>query len=406
MAMYRYEAVAATGKLVTGSREAGSQDELVAWLHRTGHVPIRADATGRSGSLRALSLAGFRFRPNSGRKLALLTQQLATLLDAGLSLDRVLDIAQGTAVDPGDRGSMRKLADRVRGGSSLANALAEQNGRFPGYYVGMVRAGEAGATLDTTFRQLAELLEKSEASREQVKSAMIYPAVVLATGLASVFVLLGFVIPRFRPIFAEAGAALPSSARNMMALADLVQNDWPVLLAAAVAAVLALVSSYRNPRGRRRWDRIFLHFPLVGDLVTKVDIARFGRTLGTLLKNGVAPVAALSIARDTIANTAIAAALAPLGNSLKEGKGLSRPLTDCGVVPPLALHLVRVGEETARLEDMLLKVADIFDAEAKRAVERLIALLVPGITVLLGILVALIMGSLLKAMMSVYDVAV
>jgi len=269
----------------------------------------------------------------------------------------------------------------------------------------MVRAGEAGATLDVTLRQLAEFLEKSQAARQQVISALIYPMIVLATGMASVGVLFGFVVPQFRPLFEDAGAALPFAAQAVLAVTDVLQGYWWAMLGAVVLAGLFLVRQFRRPESRRRWDRRLLRLPLVGDLITKAEVARFARTLGTLLKNGVSPLTALAITRDVIRNTAIADGIAAVSDSLKEGKGLAEPLSQTRVVPILAIQLIRVGEETARLDEMLIKVAEIFDQEVGRSVDRLLAVLVPAITIFLGVVVAFVIGSILTAVLSVYELA-
>jgi general secretion pathway protein F len=405
MALYRYEAVAASGEVIAGEMEGASQDDVVVHLQRQGHVPIRAETTRRSLLSRALAGPTLGRRGGSRRSLVLLTQQLATLLHAGLSLDRALEIAQSIMAQSADRDCVASLLHKVRGGSSLADAMAAQEAMFPKFYLGMVRAGEAGATLDATLRHLVEFLEKSRAAAEQIKSALIYPAIVLVTGFGSVAVLFAFVIPAFRPLFAEAGPGLPAAAATMLAVADFCQSYWWAMLAALAGLAAFLAHQYRLPQSRRRWDRLVLKLPLFGEIVTKIEIARFTRTLGTLLGNGVTPLTGLAITRETIGNTAIAEALAPLAQCLKEGKGLATPLADAKVVPLLAVQLIRVGEETARLEEMLLKVAEIFEDESRRSVERLLALLVPAVTILLGIIVAAAVGSLLTAILSVYELA-
>jgi general secretion pathway protein F len=256
------------------------------------------------------------------------------------------------------------------------------------------------------LRQLAEFLERSQAARQQVTSALIYPAIVLATGLGSVGLLFGFVIPRFRPLFEEAGTALPLPARSVLAVSDVLQNYWWVMMVVIALAALYIQRQFRGGEARRRWDRRLLRLPLVGDLITKAEVARLARTLGTLLKNGVSPLAALAVTRETLRNTVIADAISTVADSLKQGKGLAEPLSRSKVVPILAIQLIRVGEETAKLDEMLLKTAEIYDAEVARSIERLLALLVPGITIVLGIIVALVIGSILTAVLSVYELAI
>jgi general secretion pathway protein F len=405
MTLYRYEAAAASGELVTGEMEALNQDIVVERLHALGYVPIRADTTEGGALSRFLTRPLTLRRARKPGNLVFLTQQLGMLLQAGLSLDRALDIAQTVVEGKAEREAVRAVLDMVRGGSTLADAMAAQNGLFPPYYIGMVRAGEASGSLDATLRHLAELLERSQAAREQVKSALIYPSLVLATGAGSIAILFGFVIPRFRPIFEEAGASLPFATRMVLALSDVFSNYGWLILALIAAAVLLLRYYVNTPEGRRRWDERLLRLPLIGDLVTKIEVSRFSRTLGTLLRNGVSPLTALSITQDTVSNAALRDAMSTVIESVKEGKGLSDPLARTQLVPSLAVHLTRVGEETARLDEMLLKIGEIYEQEARRSVERLLALLVPAVTIGLGVVVALVIGSILTAVLSVYDLA-
>ena len=401
---FRYEAVSATGELLAGEIEAETQHAAIERLQGLGHVPIRADAATGGRWSRVLHWEMPRRRRGIA-DLALVTDQLATLLHAGLSLDRALELAATAAAHEGERRSLRAALDKVRGGSALADAMAAQPAVFPKFYIGMVRAGEAGATLDASLRHLGDFLRKAQAARQQVASALVYPAIVLVTGLGSIAVLFGFVIPRFRPLFADAGAALPAAASAVLGLSDLIDQYWWAGIA-AMAVLFGLAAQQRRaPASRRRWDRRIVRLPIMGELIIKAEVARFARSLGTLLKNGVAPLPALAITRETLTNAAIADSVDAVADSLKQGKGLADPLSRNALIPVLAVQLVRVGEETARLEEMLLKVAEIFEQDVARGVARLLALLVPGMTILLGIIVALVIGSILTAVLSIYELA-
>jgi len=406
MTRFRYQAVSASGEVVAGEMEADSQAAVIERLQGQGHVPLRADAAASWSLARLMSLELTPRRKRTLRFLPLITQQLATLLHGGLALDRALELAQTVAPRAVERECLASVLEKVKGGSSLADAMAAQGGAFPKFYIGMVRAGEAGGSLDPTLRQLAEFLEKSQAARKKVTDALIYPVIVLLVGLGSLGIIFGFVVPRFRPLFEDAGAKLPLAARSVLWISDLLHDYWWAILGGAVAIVLLLMQQFRRPATRRLWDRRLLRLPLIGDLITRTQVARFARTLGTLLKNGVAPLGALAVTQETLSNTAIAEALSGVADSLKQGKGLAEPLSRGKVVPVLAVQLIRVGEETARLDEMLVKIAEIFDEEVARGIERLLALLVPGVTVVLGVIVALVMGSILTAMLSVYELAV
>ena len=405
MALYRYEAAAASGELVIGEMEATTQKAVVERLHGLGYIPIRADAAPSRTLLRLPLTLGQGLSRRSPRGLSFLTQQIGMMLQAGLSIDRALEISRNIVAGKAERDCLRAILDRVRGGSTFADALAAQNGFFPSFYIGMVRAGEAGGSLDTTLRQLAELLERSRAAREHIKSALAYPLVVLATGCISIAILFDFVIPRFEPLFDGADAALPTMTRWVLATSELFRDDWWAIAGVTLALVLAARHALRTPAGRQRWHRVLLRLPGIGDLVTKIEVARFSRTLGTLLRNGVSPLAALAITQETISNSVLRAALGTVMESAKEGKGIADPLEKTGVVPALAVQLTRVGEETARLDEMLLKIGEIYDDETQRSIERLLALLVPGVTIALGVVVAIVMGSIVTAILSVYDLA-
>jgi len=405
MPLYRYEAVAATGELVSGEMDAPDQTTVVTHLQSAGHTPISADLAGSSQRLSAWARALIARPQRPLKDLGLLTQQLATLLHAGLSLDRALETAR-TMSKATEQRVLNAVLDRIRGGSALADALAAQTPAFPRFYVSMVRAGEASGSLDTTLRELGDYLERARAAREQVKSALIYPSLVLATGLISVAFLFSFVVPRFRPLFADAGTSLPLSAQAVLAVADLFENNGWMLAAGAVIAAALGTSWWRNPRMRAAWDARVLRLRLIGDIVLKAELARFSRTLGTLLKSGVAPLPALSMSTETLRNAAIRGAISGLADGIKQGKGLAQPLSQLPIMPPLAVQLIRVGEETAQLEEMLLKLAGIYDQEVRREIERLLALLVPGITIALGVLVALVIGSILTAVLSIYELAI
>jgi general secretion pathway protein F len=405
MPRFRYKAVSATGEILEGEIEVADRQAVIDGLHNQGSTPIRADqVTGRS--VRPLAGIGLP----SKRKLdlgstVLMTRELATLLQAGLPIDRALSMLADIAKEERLRDFLTDVLKSVRAGSTLANALEPHRHSLPAYYIGLVRAGEAGGALDNVLSRLAESLERAQSLRETIRSAMYYPAFVLAMSVLTVVVLFTLVIPEFRPLFEDSAADMPGSMVAVIALSDGLRDYWWVVALAIVALVLAVQQHNRSPAGRRRRDRLILRLPLLGDLVTKVEVARFARTLGTLLANGVTVLSALSITAETISNRELAGAIGGLAGRLKQGEGLSRPLMELGAFPHLAVQLIQVGEESGQIETMLLRVADIYDEEVKRTIQRLLALLVPAMTICIGILVAGIIATMLTAILSTYELS-
>jgi general secretion pathway protein F len=405
MPQFRYVAVAASAERVEGRMEATDKSAVVHRLHASGHVPIRVDEVGL-GAIAGLDLAELLgARRVTARSLTLITGQLATLLRAGLALDEALVILEELLDRASEKQCLRRLLERVRGGASLADAMAAQPRVFPDFYISMVRAGEAGASLEAVLGRLAEFLERAEASKAHIKSALIYPMIVALVCCVSIGILFAFVVPRFRPLFEQAGAALPPSARALLAVADFFQGFWWLCLLLPALAAFLVYRQVKNPASRQRWERLLLRAPLIGPLIRKAEVARFGRTLGTLLKNGVSLLSALALTRDTLRNRVFVEALGGVIEQVKTGKGLAEPLAQSKVFPRLAVHLVRVGEESGHQEEMLLKLADIFETEMSRSIDRLLVLLGPALTIVLGTIVASVIGTILTAVLSVYDLA-
>jgi general secretion pathway protein F len=403
MARFRYKAVTSAGEVVHGTAEAATRQAAVERLREQGHTPIRVEAAQVGAGLRLLAGGGRRSRRLAPDALVLLTRELATLLRAGLPLDRALAILGEIAEGPARRAFVSGVLDAVRGGSSLADALAAQQAALPPYYVGLVRAGEAGGTLDEVLARLADALERAQALRESVRSAMYYPVFVLVMSFLTLVLLFTVVVPQFRPLFRENGATMPLPMAVVMAVSDGLQSYGWVLLLAALLLAVALRLQALQPAARLRRDRRLLRLPVIGTLIAKIEVARFARTLGTLLANGVVLLSALSITAGTIGNRCLADAVEGVAARLKRGEGLATPLMETGLFPRLALQLIHVGEESGQLETMLIRVADIYDEEVKRGLQRLLALLVPAVTIFLGLLVAAIIGSMLMAILSTYE---
>lgn len=286
------------------------------------------------------------------------------------------------------------LQSRVRGGADLSAALEEHPQLFSPFYVNMVRAGEAGGALDASMARLADFLERSRAVREAVGQAMVYPAILLSVAVISLSVILSVVVPSISQMFADAGEQLPWYTRFVVASGALVENWWWLMLAAVVAAALWWRHDYGTPAGRMRWDALALRLPLIGALTAKTEAARFARSLGNMLGNGVPLLEAVAISRDIVSNALIARGLERVAVSIREGEGLSAPLIRERVVPEMAAKLVRVGEESGQLEEMLLKVAQIYEGEVDSSIKRLVSVLAPALVLVLAALILGIMVSL------------
>jgi general secretion pathway protein F len=403
MARFRFKAATTAGEVLEGEVEAPSRGSALEQLRRKGQLPIRVEPLIGSAASRPARSTGRRTNRLPPREVALLTRGLATLLKAGLPLDRSLALTLEMAEHAGLRKFIERLLQAVRGGVSLAQALEPERPRLPAIYVGMVSAGEAGGSLPAVLARLADALEQAEALKETVRSALAYPALVLVVAVGSLAVLLTVVLPEFRPLFESSGAELPASTAALIALGEGLSHYWWAVALLLLLLVLAVSAHNRTPDGRMRRDRLLIEAPLLGDVVQKTEVARFCRTLGTLCGNGVPILDALRIAGDAVANQAIAESIRSLGQELRRGERMAPHLARSGVFPRMAVQLVQVGEESGELSPMLLRVSEIYDEEVKRSLQRLVSMLVPAITIGLGLLVAAIVATMLSAILGAYD---
>jgi general secretion pathway protein F len=403
---FRYVASTSQAETVEGRMEAETRRAVVDRLHALGHVPLRVEEVGATLLGEMLSADLFSRRSISTRTLALLTAQLGTLLRAGLDIDAAMVVLQDLVQSDRAKDVLRRVVERLRGGASLADSMAAEKDIFAGYYISMIRAGESGASLDATLERLADFLARAQATREHIKSAMIYPAIVALTCCLSVATMFLFVVPRFRPLFEQGGRAVPGPARMLLAASDLLHTYWPALLIAPVLVALLIRYQIASPRRRAALDRRLLRLPLFGSLIADIEVARFSRTLGALLKNGVSLLSALAITRDTVRNAVFLDAITLVIERVKAGKGMAAPIEQTKIFPALALHLIRVGEESGRQDDMLLKIADILEQETRTKIDRLLTLLTPAVTIVLGAIVGGVIMSILTALLSVYDLAI
>ncbi|WNL46690.1 type II secretion system inner membrane protein GspF [Dyella sp. BiH032] len=399
MSQFHYRAVSDTGDILQGEMEAASVEEVIARLQDQGHTPLEAkpaNEAGAGGGLGGLLKRG----PFTGDQLAQFTHQLATLLGAGQPLDRALGILMDLPEGERAKKLVERVRDRVRGGAPLSQAFDEEHGVFPKLYISLVRAGEAGGSLEDTLRRLADYLERSQQLRGSIVNALIYPAFLLVGVLGSLVLLLAYVVPQFVPIFEDMQVPIPLITQAVLALGNLLQSWWWLLMLVIGGGIFVWRARLRDPGYRLAWHGRLLQKRVVGPLLLKIETARIARTLGTLLKNGVPLLSGLTIARQVTSNRALDEALAQAAEQVKGGAGLSLALAQSQRFPRLALQMVQVGEEAGQLDTMLLKVADTFDLESKRAIDRLLAALVPALTIVMTILVAIIMAAILLPLLS------
>jgi general secretion pathway protein F len=407
MPSFRWSAINAGGDVVRGIMEAPDRSAVVERLQRQGQVVLRADASDRrAGWADLLQIELGRTRALDKAALGEITRELAIMLAAGQDLDRALRFVVDNTRNTRARAILGNVRDKVRSGSSLAAALAGEPRSFSKLYVGLVRAGEAGGTLPATLDRLATLLERERSLSANLRSALIYPALLIVAAIGSIVLLLDYVLPQFTPIFEQAGAELPAATRLLMTFGTVVGAMMPWLLIGLLAGVLVARQLLARPVYRLKVDRLLLHLPIVGRLMRETLAARLTRTLGSLLQNGVPLIPALGIAKDALGNLAAAAAVETAAAGAKGGAGLARPLAAAGLFPARTIHLLQLGEEAAQLSSMALKAAEIHDEQARLMVQRLVALAVPMITIAMGLAVAGIVSALLTAMLSLNDLAV
>ena len=408
MAFFQYKAVTPAGEVQEGVLEASSSRAAVARLQEMGFIPIRAEEAGTAKVATTQSAGPSLFRRNTinQQDIAIVTRELATLLRAGLPLDRAFEILINLAESPKIAELLNKIRNEVRGGSSLSKALDAQRGMFTRFYVNMIRAGEAGGSLPTVLQRLAEYMERAKALRDNITASLTYPGFLAVVSVAAVVVLLGAVVPRFEPIFAGTGKALPLLTEVVLFAGRAMRNyGWAMLIGLALVAFV-MQRRLRDPEVRYKVDRWLVTGPVVGGLFSRVEMARFSRTLGTLLSNGVTLVAALNIVRDTMTNSYLAESIANVARELKEGRGLGRPMMETGRFPMLAVHMIMVGEETGRLDEMLMQVAETYDHEVEVAIRKSLALLQPVMIVAMALVIGVIIIAILSAMLSVYDLPI
>lgn len=393
--IFQYKAATMAGEVVESSLEADDKDGAVEQIKRAGYIPIAVITQNK--------VFQFSFGISTSRKKDILTftTELAALLGAGLPLDRSLKIMSEISESAKMQEITRAVLKSIREGSSFSEALGKHPESFDRLYVNMIRAGESGGVLDSVLGKLSEFLETQSELRSHVVSSLIYPIILVLTSGISIAILLTFVLPKFSAIFTEFGTALPLSTQILLGFSNFIQSYWWAIIAALAVAVIGIKSYIKTVKGRLAWDEIKIKF--LRDIITKLETARFCRTLGTLLKSGVPLLQALANSRDVINNSVISSTIDAISRGAKEGKGISAPLLEAGVFPPLALSMIKVGEETGHLDEMLTKVAVIYEKSLRESVKRFISLLEPVLILMVGLIIGFIIISILVSIFSIID---
>ncbi|HEY2933295.1 MAG TPA: type II secretion system F family protein [Acidobacteriota bacterium] len=404
MASYNYKALTVDGRVIEGTLEGLDDRSVLDALRDQGYLPIRVASDENTPAFRRLFSFSRGQGKVSGKDLLIFTQELGTLVKAGLPLDRSLTILTSLSEKPRVREIIRDVLDEVRGGRSLADAMGKHPRAFPKIYVNMIRAGETGGVLPDILERLAEYLESAQDLKKYFFSSMIYPVLLMTVALSSIVVLVLFVIPQFSLVFENAGAPMPLPMKIMLGISNFLRAWWWALIGGA-ALIFYIVKRYLGTEeGRLNWDRRLLTLPMIGPLMHKMEVARFSRTLGILLRSAVPLLNSMTIVKEIVNNQAIASSMDAIKSGIKKGEGISGPIRAANVFPPFALHLVEVGEETGNLDAMMLQVADTYDKEVRSSVKSLIAFFEPAIILVMGLIIGTMVVSMLMAIFSINDI--
>jgi len=398
---FQFRAIASDGKVRTGTLTAETEKLVAAELRRQGLTPVFVGAEKKKGGLQ-LSLPSFD--RGKRRDVLFFTQELSTLLSAGVPVDRAIGITAQLTTRASFRSLVTDVLRILKGGKSLADSLAAHPTHFSELYINMVRAGEASGSLALVFERLAEFERTRDDLRGYIIGSMVYPILLTCVGIASIFVLLNFVVPRFAQIFSDPHLKIPTPMLIMLTVSNVIQTWWIPVTSVLVLGFAALFAYTRTADGRLWWDSLRLRIPLLGDALRKAETARFGRAMATLVQASVPLVQSLGISGGILNNRRIAGSLEAVAQGVKRGEGIAGPLQRAGEFPPLAGHLLAVGEETGRLDAMFNRMADIYDTETRASIRKFTALFEPLIILVMGVVIGSLILSLLLGITSINDV--
>ncbi len=401
MATFVYKAVNNQGRFSEGRLEASDTRAAAVRIQDMGLIPVSIEEPPHT---RASILSGLQLQRISHRDILFFTEELSTLVHAGLPLDRSLGITAELSSNRALKNVINDVLKQIKGGKSLAEALASHPKHFSRLYINMIRAGEAGGVLDVILQRLVEFERSADELRSHLIASLIYPCLLMAVGLISVGTLLYFVIPKFAAIFKDVGAPIPPITMALLEISSFTQSYWWIVVLICAAIAFSFRAWLRTPKGSRTWDVIKLRLPLFGATVLKIEVARFARTLGTLIASAVPLIAGVRIVQDIAHNQIVSEGISKISAGARRGEGVAKPMRDSGVFPGLAVHLVEVGEETGRLDTMLLQIADVYEKDVKTSVKALTAVFEPAIILVMGLIVGTVVLSMLMAIFSINDI--
>jgi general secretion pathway protein F len=399
---FYFRAVASDGKMRTGILHGDTERAVAVELRKQGLTPVYVGVNEKKSF--ELKIPGFRGARR--RDVLFFTQELSTLLNAGVPLDRSLSITSELTERPVFRSVLSDVLRTLKGGKSLADSLAIKPEYFSELYINMVRAGEASGSLAAVFERLAEFERTRDDLRNYIISSMVYPALLAVTGAASIIFLLTFVVPRFAQVFQDSHLEIPLPTKIMLESSNALKRYGWIAAAAIIGSFVAMRSYTSTRAGRLKWDSFRLKIPLLGVALRKAEVARFARAMSTLVANSVPLVQSIAIAGATLNNQRIASSLSIVSQGVKRGEGISTPMRRTGEFPALASHLLAVGEETGRLDHMFARMADIYETDTRSAIKRFTALFEPLIILVMGIIVGALILSMLLAITSINEVAI
>ncbi len=380
MPIYIWKGVNNKGEKRKGKLEAANEEMAANQLKRMRITPETIKEAPKD------ILAGIEFlKPKvTGKDVVIFTRQLSTMIDAGLPLVQSLQILSEQQENPTFKTVLRTIRSDVETGSTFADAMKKHQEIFDNLYCNMVDAGEIGGILDTILNRLAAFMEKSMALKKKVKGAMTYPVICVCISFVVLTVMLIFVVPVFEKMFADFGSALPAPTQMVVDMSAFAQSNFHFIFGAIFGLVYAVKRIYKTERGREKIDELMLHLPIIGTLVRRVAVAKFSRTLGTMLQSGVPILESLNVVARTAGNKVIEKAVFKITDSISEGRAIAEPLAETGVFPGMVVQMINVGESTGALDTMLVKIADFYDEEVDQAVENLTAAIEPLMMVFLG----------------------